>query len=126
MKLGVYTKYSTDPATGINFRTNMQVSDIIVKYDEIIGYDSTRYAFLIEELAWERIAKEVKPAYPASESILFIALNNELIYKAGFMPPYYDVLRYDIFTSEMISFSSATSCFPSLSRGFHPPLKYCE
>lgn len=36
---------------GIHFTKNEKVSDVIVSYDEIVGYDSTRYIFQVTPTA---------------------------------------------------------------------------
>jgi hypothetical protein len=82
-------------SNGINFYNDEQLSDIMVKYDEIVGYDSTQYVFVLKEMACNRIAEKVKPD---SHVTLFIALDNNLIYKASCIPLYYSMLYTDIVT----------------------------
>ena len=59
-------------------------------------YDN--HFFVLDELAWKRIADEVAPAFPASDFVFIVALNNKLIYKAAFIPLYKSIVDYNIIT----------------------------
>ncbi|HYQ58063.1 MAG TPA: hypothetical protein VEP89_12040 [Draconibacterium sp.] len=80
----------------INFFSDEQLSNVIVEYEEIVSYDSLNYIFTIEDEAWERIDKEIKQAQPANSFNLFIALDDERIYKANYIPMYYSFTITDI------------------------------
>lgn len=90
---------------GITFRQykiessgNTNTSFSIVQYDEILGYDSTKCAFVLNESAWKRIEKEVGPVVPDPNFGFFVALNNEFIYAAGYIQLYSSFARRDIIT----------------------------
>jgi len=90
---------------GITFRqldfdaeTDENGSNALVEYDEIIGYDSTQYAFLINESAWERINAQITPVYPDPNFVFGVALNQELLYNVTFIPAYHSSSYFDVVT----------------------------
>ncbi len=83
---------------GINFYNDEQFSEIMVKYDEIVGYDSAQYVFQLNDSAWERLAKEVAPVVPDPHFSILVALNNQIIYAAAYIQPYSSFARRDIIT----------------------------
>lgn len=90
---------------GITFRqfdnesnSETDVTTTFVKYDEIIGYDSTKRAFVLKDVAWERIEQGISPAYPDPNFGFIVALNNELIYRVAYIAPYSSMARFDIIT----------------------------
>ena len=90
---------------GITFRqfdieSNSETDATItfVKYDEIIGYDSTKMAFVLKDAAWERIEQGISPAYPDPNFGFIVALNNELIYRVAYIVPYSSMALFDIIT----------------------------
>lgn len=88
-----------DTLTGINFVTGSQQNPyVIVKYDEITGYDSTIYTFCLNESAWKRLEDKILPIYPDPHFGFSVFLNNELIYRASFIPPYYSMSYFNIIT----------------------------
>ncbi len=87
---------------GISFRQYKPESDgksfSVVQYDEILGYDSTKYAFELNESAWKRIEKEVGPVVPDPNFGFFVAINNEFIYAAAYIQPYSSFAQRDKIT----------------------------
>ncbi|GET24783.1 hypothetical protein [Prolixibacter sp. NT017] len=83
---------------GIHFTKNEKVSDVIVSYDEIVGYDSTRYIFQVTPTAWNRLKKEISPSYPDPHFAFGVALHQQLIYSAKYVPGYYSSSQRDVIT----------------------------
>ena len=88
----------SDTSTGIHFYKNEKISDVIVSYDEIVGYDSTRYIFQVTPTAFNRLNKEISPGYPDPHFAFGVALNQQLIYSAKYVPGYYSSSQHDIIT----------------------------
>jgi hypothetical protein len=106
--------------TGINFCTNEKISDIIVKYDEIIGYDSTKYIFRVNESAWNRLKDEISPSSPDPHFGFDVALNNQIIYTAKYIPGYYSMSYHDI-----VTFMLAESNLVYMTLGYpHSPVLF--
>ena len=83
---------------------NDYLSDsIIVSYDEIIGYDSAQYLFLLSETAGERI-RSVR--YPVSPTRLAIAVDGDIVYIANFIPGYSSILCEECITIEPYSYDN--------------------
>lgn len=85
---------------GITFCSLLEgtANTVIIKNDEILGYDSVEYAFLLENEAWQRINNEITPMYPDPHFSFGVAVNGELIYTVNFIPYYYSQSYSDIFT----------------------------
>lgn len=79
-----------------NSETNATIT--FVKYDEIVGYDSIKNAFVLKEPAWKKIEKGIAPVSPDPNFGFVVALNNELIYRAAYIQPYSSMARFDIVT----------------------------
>ena len=88
----------SDTSTGIHFYKNEKVSDVIVSYDEIMGYDSTQYIFQVSPSAWNRLKDEISPGYPDPHFSFGVALNQQLIYSAKYVPGYYSSSQHDVIT----------------------------
>ncbi len=90
---------------GITFCSLLEgsVDTVIVKNDEIIGYNSIEYAFLLKNEAWQRLDDEITPMYPDPHFYFGVALNREVIYRADFIPYYYSQSYTDIITFWMES-----------------------
>ena len=80
----------------INFRDDQKGSEVIVKYNEILGYDSTKCIFRVDETAWKRIHNNTSFDPPFFK--LAVVLDNEIIYKATYVPGYISSSDYDIIT----------------------------
>ena len=89
-------KAGTD--AGIHFYKNEKISDVIVSYDEIVGYDSTRYIFQVTPSAWNRLKEEISPSYPDPHFAFGVAVDQQLIYSAKYIPGYYSTSYHDIVT----------------------------
>ena len=89
-------KSGTD--AGIHFTKNEKISDVIVSYDEIVGYDSTQYIFRVVPSAWNRLKNEISPGYPDPHFAFGVALNQQLIYSAKYVPGYYSSCQHDVIT----------------------------
>lgn len=89
-----------DKSIGSNlyFSINGDLTDIIVNYDEIIGYDSTKYIFKIKDSAWNRLNDKIKPISPDPKFTINIALDNQIKYTARYVPGYYSSSINDIIT----------------------------
>ena len=83
---------------GIHFSRNEKMSDVIVRYDEIVGYDSTRYIFQVTPTAFNRLNKEISPSYPDPHFAFGVAVDQQLIYTAKYVPGYYSSSQYDVIT----------------------------
>lgn len=64
---------------------NVFIDSVIVRYDEILGYDSALHTYLIDQIAGERIRSLL---YPTSGSRFVIAVDSIVIYSALFFPAY--------------------------------------
>lgn len=87
---------------GITFRyydLNTDTTSTLVYYNEILGYDSTKYAFVLDELAWQNLKEKIMQAnlyvYPYPDFIIGIVLNNNLVYRAGYVPNYSATAHFD-------------------------------
>jgi hypothetical protein len=74
---------------GLNFCGKVIDSEIIVKYNDILGYDSTKHIFRITQTAWDRIKSKISPVYPDPHFEFVVILNNQVIYSAKYIPGYY-------------------------------------
>lgn len=79
-----------------NSETNATIT--FVQYDEIVGYDSIKNAFVLKEPAWEKIKMGIAPVSPDPNFGFIVALNNESIYSAAYIQPYSSMARFDIIT----------------------------
>lgn len=84
--------------SGIYFYSASKRDDVIIKYSEIIGYDSTRYIFQISKQAWERINDTISNHYFSERYEIGIALNDKALYKATFIPPHNSMIFSSIIT----------------------------
>jgi hypothetical protein len=75
----------------------------IVNYNEIIGYDSTEYIFLLSEKAGERIRSK---DYPVSPTRFAIAVDGDVIYIANFIPGYSSISCENCITIEPYSYDN--------------------
>ncbi len=87
-------KEESNISTGITFQyydVKTNTTSILVYYDEIFGYDSLKCTFVLEELSWDRLKKKVEKnnffVSPFPDFIINVAINNNLIYRAGYVPP---------------------------------------
>lgn len=89
---------------GITFRyfdMETKSTSTLVFYDEILGYDSTKYAFVLDEAALKRIEKKIAPVVPDPNFGIYVTLNNEIIYAATYIQPYSSFAQRDIITFEI-------------------------
>jgi hypothetical protein len=84
--------------TGLYFCNKNNVSEILVKYNEILGYDSINYIFRVTESAWNRINHKITPSYPDPHFGFGITLNSQIIYSAQYIPGYYSMSYNNIIT----------------------------
>ena len=80
----------------IIFCTAENPREVIVNYNDIIGYDSTKYIFNIDDSEWEKIRKQTTFAPPYFK--LGVVCDNQMIYKATYIPGYVSTGYYDIIT----------------------------
>uniref|UniRef100_UPI003216847B hypothetical protein n=1 Tax=uncultured Draconibacterium sp. TaxID=1573823 RepID=UPI003216847B len=92
-------------ANGITFRqfdiesgSETDATIAFVKYDEIIGYDSLKYAFVLKDAAWEKIKNGIAPVSPDPNFGFIVALNNKIIYRVAYIQPYSSMALFDIVT----------------------------
>ncbi len=83
---------------GVNFSSKEDIADILVGYNEIIGYDSVNYIFRIEKEAWKRIKNKITPITPDPLFGFNLVLNNQIIYSTRYVPGYYSMSFDDIVT----------------------------
>ena len=88
----------SDAYAGIHFTKNEKLSDVIVSYDEIVGYDSTRYIFQVTPTAWNRLKDKISPGYPDPHFAFGVALHQQLVYLAKYVPGYYSSSQHDVIT----------------------------
>jgi hypothetical protein len=100
----------SDESNGVTFTRvlgdtypNYKLDGNIVNYDEIIGYDSTKHIFLIADEAGDRIRKV---NYPVTPTPFAIAVDDELIYIANFIPGYSSMSCDDCITVEPYSYDN--------------------
>lgn len=79
-----------------NSETNATIT--FISYDEIIGYDSTKKAFVLKDTAWKKIEQGISPTYPDPNFGFIVALNDEFIYRVAYIAPYSSMAHYDIIT----------------------------
>lgn len=74
------------------FDKKINTTSILVDYNEIIGYDSLKYTFVLDRLAWNRLKNKVAETEfylaPFPDFIIDISLNDNLIYRAGYVPSF--------------------------------------
>lgn len=87
---------------GITFRyydAKTNTRPIFIHYNEILGYDSTKHAFVLDELVWDKFNGKVTQTdfyhYPFPDFVIEIALNNNLVYRAGYVPSYSSTDHFD-------------------------------
>src|SRR5680860_1477215 len=56
-----------------------QISELLVEYEEIIGYDSAKHVFQLNELAWEKLRYDMFPGNPDSNLAFGVLCNDKLI-----------------------------------------------
>lgn len=96
--MGCQKDDKSEANAGIHFTKNEKISDVIVSYNEIVGYDSTRYIFRITPSAWNRLNKEISPSYPDPHFAFGVAVDQQLIYTAKYVPGYYSSSQHDVIT----------------------------
>jgi hypothetical protein len=82
----------------LKFCANGDISNVVVNYDEIIGYDSTKHIFRIKESAWDKLKNEITPVTPDPNFEFSVAVDNQIIYTAKYVPGYYSYSIDDIIT----------------------------
>ncbi|MBW6536516.1 MAG: hypothetical protein K0B11_16010 [Mariniphaga sp.] len=87
---------------GITFRYYDLETDntpTLVYYNEILGYDSVKHAFVLNELAWNKFNRKVTQTdfyhFPFPDFIIEIVLNNNLVYRVGYVPLYSSTAHFD-------------------------------
>ena len=110
LPMGCEKNDSANTHSGVTFTNIVSETDndylsdsIIVSYDEIIGYDSAQYLFLLSETAGERI-RSVR--YPVSPTRLAIAVDGDIVYIANFIPGYSSILCEECITIEPYSYDN--------------------
>ena len=88
----------SDAHAGIHFTKHEKISDVIVSYDEIVGYDSTRYIFQVTPTAWNRLKDEISTGYPDPHFAFGVAVDQQLVYTARYVPGYYSSSQHDVIT----------------------------
>jgi len=83
---------------GINFSALNENADNIVSYNEIVGYDSIKYVFRINETAWQRLMDRITPIYPDPNFGFVLRIDNQSIYTAHFIPGYYSMINNRLIT----------------------------
>jgi hypothetical protein len=91
-------KTENEDISKLNFCAGKEISDVIVSYDDIIGYDSTDYVFRVKESAWNRLQNKITPMYPDPQFGFSVTLDKQIIYTTQFIPGYYSASRNDILT----------------------------
>jgi hypothetical protein len=99
---------SSNNSNGVTFtRTatemNIILDENIVSYNEILGYDSTNYIFLLSAKAGARIRKE---NYPVTPTRFAVSVDGELIYIANFIPGYSSMSCIDCISLEPYSYDN--------------------
>lgn len=88
--------------SGITFRQHNVDTDTkttLIYYNEILGYDSIKYAFVLDEQAWQKLENKIiqsnifNPPFP--DFVIEITLNNILIYRVGYLPNLSATIRFD-------------------------------
>jgi len=106
------TNEKNNPAIDLNGLTFSNIKNLyipynivsnIVDYNEIIGYDSTNYTFLISDAAGKRIRSK---NYPVSAIAFAIAVDGEVIYIVNFIPGYSSMAYFDCITTEPFSYDN--------------------
>jgi len=87
-----------DVSKEIHFNGGEDNSDVIVSYDDIIGYDEDKYVFRVKESAWNRLQSKITPMYPDPHFGFSVMHDNQIIYMTHFVPGYYSASRDDIIT----------------------------
>lgn len=82
--------------------SSFQIMDVIVKYDEIVAYDSAQYVFQLDEQAWERIKGKITPIYPDPNFGFGVTIDDELIYKVAYIPGYHSYSYPDLIKFEAV------------------------
>jgi hypothetical protein len=77
-----------------------------VEYKEILGYDSTKHIFLLSDEAGKRIRDQI---YPVSPTPFAIAVLDEIIYVANFIPGYSSMSCNRCITIEPYSYNNQYS-----------------
>ena len=91
-----------NPETGLYFSSIYNISETVVKNDEIIGYDSTKHIFSITETAWNRIEDNIKLISYGYGYGFNVSLNNNIVYRATYIPFYSSTSYYNIITFMLI------------------------
>jgi hypothetical protein len=91
-------KADNEDGAKIKFCAGKEVSDVIVSYNDIIGYDSTDYVFRVKESAWNRLQNKITPMYPDPQFGFNVTLDKRIIYTTLFVPGYQSASRHDIIT----------------------------
>lgn len=67
----------------------------ILNYEDILGYDSSKYVFVLDETAWEVFKENVMQTNfyisPYPDYVINVNLNRNLIYRAAYIPSWSDV-----------------------------------
>lgn len=93
-------------SNGLNFSSieynkmdgSFKTKEILVSYKEILAYDSAQHVFQLSEQAWELMKSQITPIYPDPNFGFGVAIDDEVIYRARFIPGYYSTSFDDVIT----------------------------
>ena len=96
------------------------LDSVIISYDEIIGYDSAKHKFLVEDEVGIRMRSIIHPSIPTPFAI---AVDKEVIYIAYFIPAYSSSSRNVCFMVDPFTFNNEYR----IELGYHiPDNQICE
>ncbi len=68
---------------------SFQIKENLIRYREILAYDSAQHVFQLNEKAWELIKSKITPVYPDPNFGFGVTIGDELIYKVSYIPGYH-------------------------------------
>lgn len=83
--------------------SSFKIMEAIVKYNEIVAYDSAQYVFQLDKLVWERMKSKITPIYPDPNFGFGVTIDDELIYKVAYIPGYHSYSYPDLIKFEAVN-----------------------
>lgn len=69
--------------------SSVEIKEVLVRYNEILAYDSAQYVFQLDKPAWVRMKSKITPIYPDPNFGFGVTVDNELLYKVAYVPGYH-------------------------------------
>ncbi len=81
---------------------SFKIKEILVRYNEILAYDSAQHVFQLSEQAWELMKSKITPIYPDPNFGFCVTMDDEVIYRVSYIPGYHSYSYPEVIKFEAI------------------------